>query len=568
MFLKTRLALIFSLILIILVGCSQNKSPVVAKVGGKIEITLEDFNKNFSKRRSDEQVRNATLEEKEEHLDRMISQYLEILKAYDLKMDEDSTVLAETKRTRDKYLTDALFKKEIIDKIIPEKDIRDYYEKSKKKVVVRNILFKCPQDSSDEVAKEVELRAKDALSRIKKGEPFPRVAREVSEDDKTTANGGLLGTLSWKSNGSLFLETAFKLKENDVSDVFRTDKGFNIIKVDKIIPQEERPFDEASGYIRDMMKREKAQEINEKAQEYLNQLMKKHQLIYNEDALNQFAKLMEPVASETADIVLAHVETLPDSIMDVVLVQYDTGDFRVKDLKELKKRIPSDAYLNLNEVLGIKYTIERWLANPFLVDEAIRLKVDKQDHIKALIKSNLENAMVKRMLRREVYEKITVTDEEKKAYYEAHKEERYSRPDRFKIQEILVKDRILAENIKKWIEEGKDMGKLAQEYTIRPGFKNKKGITNYFPKTQWGEVGEVAQTLDKGELAGPIKSKSGYSVIRLLSKKRARSEPYVRIKNQVYRDCFFDKRKQGKTDFVEQLKKEYSIEKNLEPLQG
>ncbi len=90
------------------------------------------------------------------------------------------------------------------------------------------------------VDKEEDARA--ALERIRKGEDFAAVAREVSTDTSTRENGGDLG---WFPRGQMveeFETAAFALQPGQVSDVVQTAFGFHIIKVEERDPN--RPLDE------------------------------------------------------------------------------------------------------------------------------------------------------------------------------------------------------------------------------------------------------------------------------------------------------------------------------------
>lgn len=90
------------------------------------------------------------------------------------------------------------------------------------------------------VDKEEEARA--ALERIRKGEDFAAVAKEVSTDTGTKDNGGDLG---WFPRGMMveeFEAAAFALQPGQVSDVVQTSYGYHIIKVEERDPN--RPLDQ------------------------------------------------------------------------------------------------------------------------------------------------------------------------------------------------------------------------------------------------------------------------------------------------------------------------------------
>lgn len=73
--------------------------------------------------------------------------------------------------------------------------------------------------------------AREAKARLDAGEPFERVAREVSEEPGTRLRGGLI---EWLPRGMLpaeLEERAFSLPIGQTSEVFHTESGYHIIQV-------------------------------------------------------------------------------------------------------------------------------------------------------------------------------------------------------------------------------------------------------------------------------------------------------------------------------------------------
>ncbi|MBL7002360.1 MAG: peptidylprolyl isomerase [Nitrosopumilus sp.] len=78
------------------------------------------------------------------------------------------------------------------------------------------------------VAKQSE--SLDIVERLKKGEKFGKLAKELSID---TGSGKRDGSLGYFTKGMMvkpFEETAFKLQIGEVSDPVKTEFGYHIIK--------------------------------------------------------------------------------------------------------------------------------------------------------------------------------------------------------------------------------------------------------------------------------------------------------------------------------------------------
>lgn len=74
-------------------------------------------------------------------------------------------------------------------------------------------------------------RAKSARDRLSAGEDFAKLAGELSDDRKTSATGGELGTLAESELPENFREAIKKLKAGQISDPTRGEKGVHILKL-------------------------------------------------------------------------------------------------------------------------------------------------------------------------------------------------------------------------------------------------------------------------------------------------------------------------------------------------
>lgn len=123
---------------------------------------------------------------------------------------------------------------------IDEEKMKDYYAMNKKefekpeRVKASHILIRAdlsptsPTGLSEEAAENL---AKKLLARIKAGEDFAKLAKEFSADPGSKEKGGDLG---WFEKGQMvqeFEKIAFALDKGKVSDVFKTQFGYHIVKV-------------------------------------------------------------------------------------------------------------------------------------------------------------------------------------------------------------------------------------------------------------------------------------------------------------------------------------------------
>jgi peptidyl-prolyl cis-trans isomerase C len=135
-------------------------------------------------------------------------------------------------------------------------------------VRVSHILFAAPPDGDGSAAQE---HATAALARLKKGENFGTLAKELSDDPASKANGGDLGFMGHDGAIKEFTDAAFALKPGETSDVVHTKFGYHIIKVTETRPAGVTPLAEVKSELDDFLR---DQERDKQLQAYVEGLKK------------------------------------------------------------------------------------------------------------------------------------------------------------------------------------------------------------------------------------------------------------------------------------------------------
>lgn len=98
------------------------------------------------------------------------------------------------------------------------------------------------------------LEAREIAGKIRQralaGENFNVLAKEFSEDKSVETNNGELGVFSAERMVKPFSDAVFAMKkEGSISDLVETQFGVHIIKLNKVLPGELRPFEKVKGQI-------------------------------------------------------------------------------------------------------------------------------------------------------------------------------------------------------------------------------------------------------------------------------------------------------------------------------
>jgi len=159
---------------------------------------------------------------------------------------------------------------------VSDEEVKAYYERHMKgaanvQVRASHIFIAIPDGADLATASEKEAQAKKILERAKK-EDFAKLAREVSDDAATRAEGGDLGFFGRDMLPKPIEELVFAMQPGEVRGPVRADRGFHVIKlVDRKI-KDAKPLDDVKDDIR-MQLRQKDMERQTKI--YLAELRKK-----------------------------------------------------------------------------------------------------------------------------------------------------------------------------------------------------------------------------------------------------------------------------------------------------
>ncbi len=167
---------------------------------------------------------------------------------------EGMTMLDLRRQLEKQMLVSRVQQTEVMGKIpVTDEEVGAYYEAHKNEfattpqVTLREILVTVPgAEGTVNVAADEAARAKaeDIHKRLLAGEPFPRLAADMS-DAASKANGGLLGEIPWEDISPELQKELDAMKTGDVTTVLRTPRGYQILKMDARTDGSLKPLAEA-----------------------------------------------------------------------------------------------------------------------------------------------------------------------------------------------------------------------------------------------------------------------------------------------------------------------------------
>ena len=176
----------------------------------------------------------------------------------------------------------------------------------------------------------------------------------------------------------------------------------------------------------------------------------------------------------------------------------------------------------------------------------------KQDEKEAYFKAHKEKYRIPEKIKiaylvldpSDFLDKVSITEKEISDYYELN-QERFKNPKKIKARHILLKvspDASESENketkeralsLLKRLKNGEDFAALAKKYSQGPT-ASRGGDLGYFTRGKMVKPFEkLAFSLKKGEIGGPVKTRFGWHIIRVDDIKEATVKTFSEVRNQI-----------------------------------
>ncbi len=205
---------------------TPSDDPSMVMQVGPEKVQLQEFESIFNKNNNEE---NITREYLDDYTNLFIDFKRKVLYAQENQMDTSSAFKKELagyrKQLARPYLTDQAAEDELV---------AEAYDRMKYEVRASHILISISQNANPMDTLEAYKTIKDLRNRALKGDDFGQLAHQYSNDPSAKTNYGDLGYFSAFRMVYPFESAAYKTPVGKVSDIFRTQFGYHILKsVDK-----------------------------------------------------------------------------------------------------------------------------------------------------------------------------------------------------------------------------------------------------------------------------------------------------------------------------------------------
>ena len=191
----------------------------------------------------------------------------------------------------------------------------------------------------------------------------------------------------------------------------------------------------------------------------------------------------------------------------------------------------------------------------------------KEKKIVERVKDFENGLVVATFLERHVGQKLTVTEEEIKEYYEKNLQ-KFSSPPKVKARHILLRDRKEAEKVLAKLKKGEDFSQLAKEYSIDLPMAKEGGAMGTIEKGKGlPELEKVLFVLKVGEISDIVETRYGFHILTVDEIITTQYRPFEEVKESIRKGLLQQKEAKAFDEMAANLEKNAKIkifEENLQ----
>jgi parvulin-like peptidyl-prolyl isomerase len=557
------LMLLGLLAVIVVAGCKKQEA-YVAKVGKEV-ITEQEYNDAMMTQfRTVENISQRTLDERKKILHDMALEEAKYQEGLARKYDENPEISQNLENAVKRRALDLLYTEKIIDAVITEDMIKDFYENSSKEVNARHILVKkSASDTTDADKAKLKARIDSIKTAIEKGLDFKVAAATLNDDVSTVADSGALGWFPWGRMVDEFQRAAWKATPHKLAGPVESPFGWHLIMVDSVRQVEGRkPFEESKEEISTRMRESEGQKLSEKAREYVNALHGEYGLKLEDNVIKIFTdKVNDPTTPLNKELGPVFTEEQKTQ----VAATHKLGTVTINDMLE---KVGANAYRvdwkNPQSVID--------LTNAICEPQFLEDKAAKEGYIKRALEDPAVVAQKKSAIQRliekvEVTDKLSTDENSDKAYYDQHLQD-FIQAETRTVREIFIKDdSTKAERVRERAQKGENFQKLAWQFNEKESTKSDTGRIGPFEEKRFGLIGKTAFRLEKiGDVSEVVKVGKNFSVLQLLGIYPSRTKTWDEAKSDARRENRVVRTKQLQDDLEKMLFSRYPLTMNEEKL--
>jgi peptidyl-prolyl cis-trans isomerase C len=217
-------------------------------------------------------------------------------------------------------------------------------------------------------------------------------------------------------------------------------------------------------------------------------------------------------------------------------------------------QMPESARKSYDSPEGRKKFLEELITRELLLQEAKKRGLDRDRTLVERVERFKERSILDSLMKEEVDARVTVTQDEVKAFYATHSES-FTAPRESRVSHILVKTEADALDLKKRLNEGEDFAGLARKVSLDLATRYKGGDLGVIkPGQMVPQFEQAVRHLKVGEISPPVATQFGYHIIKLNERTAGMVQSFDETKDQVKDQLLLEKKRKRFDELVASLR--------------
>lgn len=552
--------------LMFLMSCGLS-DDTVAKVGS-YEIKLDEYQKMLKQRFPNRELAQLDSAAKMQVLNQLVEYQQKLQAARAMKLDRDAEILNEIESQKKRMLYSNYYEAVIVDSIIDLSEVDEFLEKIKEEVKASHVLitFKGARGSQKDRSKdEAEQLAQEISAQARSGMSLADLALKYSDDPSARNNNGDLGYFTWGRMTDPFQRAAFALNIGEISDPVLTEFGYHVIKLEDRRPN---PFYDPENLLEPTLqiKRQLYSAKSDEGMQRWNTHIEKVKTQLNFKIETDGIDEVIVITGEKRDAGQSKMEDYTDKEKKIVLASWKGGKLTLDDLFKFYERNFNRLHSKLINQSALEQEVENFANMELAIFMAKKMGLEKEKEFVRSIDQLTEQRMLSLVEKRAINDQIELSDDEMMKYYAENKQE-YINPPEIEIWEIYITDENLANRLIQRLQKGEDFGALAEKYSEDKVNAEKKGYLGFRSENRRGAVSKTALEVGENQLAGPIKYRNGWAIIKTGQLKEETVKSFEDSRSRINSKLRGIKLSQRRQEWENEIRNKFSVKINHQLLE-
>lgn len=379
---------------------------------------------------------------------------------------------------------------------------------------------------------------------------FEQAVLSYSKDKGTVAAKGRVGVFERNRLPVEISNVVFQLEKDSVSIPVQSRMGIHLFRANA--------FNGIGSYeenVREMKQAYQQQRFETDYTQFLAHLRAQYRLEYDLTNLYQFERAFDSslTARDSAWKRAIPAEWRTRRIYSVGAI--------TRTVQDIVNRIESgeEFRLSLLTPSNVETMIKR-IADADLLEEHAKTAPQRHPALAKLMDEYRDGVLMYRIEQDEVWKKVFVNDSVLKLHYDTTGY-RYRWPDRVSFAEIFVTTDSLAWAAYRKLQSGESFLAVADQYTMRPGYKERHGLWELMPVDK-SPLSQKASSMTLDSVSAPFKNENGWSILKTLVYDAARQKTFEEATAELsssYQDAASKRRE---VEWISTLKKKFAVTVN------